>query len=468
MTDDLWQFDATDLARLIRLGQVSSREATQACLTRLHAVNPAINAVVRVLEEEAVAAAEAADAARARGAALGALHGVPVTVKVNTDQAGCPTDNGVVAFRDAIASEDSPVVANLKRAGAIIVGRTNTPAFSMRMFADNALHGRTLNPRDPAVSAGGSSGGAGAAVATGIGAIAHGNDIGGSVRIPALFNGVVGLRVSLGRVPSYNPSQPIPRPVGAQLMAVQGPLTRSVRDARLALAVMAQGDPCDTRWADVPLEGPELPRPVRVALVPRNPGGFTHPAQAEAVHQAGRYLADAGYAVDEAMPPGLEEIIETWHRIGSTDVLGALAPRVEELGDDDARTSMRLWLELYPPSDMQGVLAALAQRDLLLWRWLTFMQQYPLVVMPTLGDLAPPHNLDTTREGQARVMDSIRVSLISPLLGVPAIAVPVGNHGRLRPGVQILASRFREDLCLDAGEVVEAAEGVVTPIDPAR
>ena len=468
MTDDLWQFDATDLARLIRLGQVSSREATQACLTRLHAVNPAINAVVRVLEEEAVAAAEAADAARARGAALGALHGVPVTVKVNTDQAGCPTDNGVVAFRDAIASEDSPVVANLKRAGAIIVGRTNTPAFSMRMFADNALHGRTLNPRDPAVSAGGSSGGAGAAVATGIGAIAHGNDIGGSVRIPALFNGVVGLRVSLGRVPSYNPSQPIPRPVGAQLMAVQGPLTRSVRDARLALAVMAQGDPCDTRWADVPLEGPELPRPVRVALFPRNPGGFTHPAQAEAVHQAGRYLADAGYAVDEAMPPGLEEIIETWHRIGSTDVLGALAPRVEELGDDDARTSMRLWLELYPPSDMQGVLAALAQRDLLLWRWLTFMQQYPLVVMPPLGDLAPPHNLDTTREGQARVMDSIRVSLISPLLGVPAIAVPVGNHGRLRPGVQILASRFREDLCLDAGEVVEAAEGVVTPIDPAR
>ena len=468
MTDDLWQFDATDLARLIRLGQVSSREATQACLTRLHAVNPAINAVVRVLEEEAVAAAEAADAARARGAALGALHGVPVTVKVNTDQAGCPTDNGVVAFRDAIASEDSPVVANLKRAGAIIVGRTNTPAFSMRMFADNALHGRTLNPRDPAVSAGGSSGGAGAAVATGIGAIAHGNDIGGSVRIPALFNGVVGLRVSLGRVPSYNPSQPIPRPVGAQLMAVQGPLTRSVRDARLALAVMAQGDPCDTRWADVPLEGPELPRPVRVALFPRNPGGFTHPAQAEAVHQAGRYLANAGYAVDEAMPPGLEEIIETWHRIGSTDVLGALAPRVEELGDDDARTSMRLWLELYPPSDMQGVLAALAQRDLLLWRWLTFMQQYPLVVMPTLGDLAPPHNLDTTREGQARVMDSIRVSLISPLLGVPAIAVPVGNHGRLRPGVQILASRFREDLCLDAGEVVEAAEGVVTPIDPAR
>ena len=125
MTDDLWRLDATELARLIRLGRVSSREATESCLSRLHAVNPAINAVVRVLEKEALAAADAADAAQARGDALGPLHGVPVTVKVNTDQAGCPTDNGVVAFRDAIATEDSPVVANLKRAGAIIIGRTN-------------------------------------------------------------------------------------------------------------------------------------------------------------------------------------------------------------------------------------------------------------------------------------------------------------------------------------------------------
>jgi amidase len=420
---------------------------------------------VRVLEKEALAAADTADAAQARGDAPGPLHGVPVTVKVNTDQAGCPTDNGVVAFRDAIATEDSPVVSNLKRAGAIIVGRTNTPAFSMRIFADNALHGRTVNPRDPSVSAGGSSGGAGAAVATGIGPIAHGNDIGGSVRIPALFNGVVGLRVSLGRIPSYNPSQQAARPIGAQLMAVQGPLTRSVRDARLALSVMSDGDPCDTRWANVPLEGPPLPRPIRVALVPENPGGSTHPAQAEAVRQAGRHLATAGYAVEEVTPPNLNEIIETWHRICSTDVLGALVPRVEEFGDADARTSVQLWLELFPPTDIQGILAAFAQRDLLLWRWLAFTQRYPVVVMPTMGDLAPPHNLDTTKEGQVRVADSIRVSLISPLLGVPALAVPVGSHGRLRPGVQMLAPRFREDLCLDAGEVVEAAEGVVTPID---
>jgi amidase len=348
----------------------------------------------------------------------------------------------------------------------VIIGRTNTPAFSMRGFTDNALHGRTLNPRDPALSAGGSSGGAGSAVAAGIGPIAHGNDIAGSVRIPALFNGVVGLRVSLGRIPSYNPSQPVARPIGSQLMAVHGPLTRSVRDARLALAAMAQRDPVDTRWADVPLDGPPMPRPIGVALVPQNPGGFTHPAQVDAVRQAGRHLAAAGYAVDEVTPPDLDEVIETWHRIGSADVLRVLAPLIEELGDADARTSMRLWLELAPPTDMTGVLAALARRDLLLWRWLAFMQRYPLVVMPTMGDLAPPHNLDTTRDGKAHLLNSARVGLISPVLGIPALAVPVGHHGGLRPGVQILASRFREDLCLDAGEVIEAVEGVVAPIEP--
>src|SRR6202158_845124 len=119
MTDELWRLDATDLSRLIRLGRASSREATESCLSRLHAVKPAINAVVRVLEAEALATAGRADGAQARGEILGPLHGVPVTTKVNTDQAGCPTDNGVVAFRDNTAAADSPVVANLKRAGAV-------------------------------------------------------------------------------------------------------------------------------------------------------------------------------------------------------------------------------------------------------------------------------------------------------------------------------------------------------------
>jgi amidase len=436
-------------------------------LKRLHKVNPAINAVVRVYEDEARTAAETADAGRARGHALPPLHGVPVTVKINVDVAGQPTDNGVVALKELIAQEDSPVAANLKHAGAIIIGRTNAPAFSMRIFSDNALHGRTLNPRDPSVTPGGSSGGAGAATATGIGAIAHGNDIGGSVRIPAYCNGVVGLRTGFARIPSFNPtSANVGRPVGAVLMAVQGPHTRTVRDARLALEVMARGDRRDWRWNDVPMQGPPPARPIRVAIVPEFPGTKTHPAQAAAVRQAGKHLQAAGYVVEEILPPDLERGVELWHMICVTDVFGGLWPQMQKVGDPDGIAAMRAWLELHKPVDLPTYVSALTEREGMLFRWMSFLQQWPLVILPTLADLPPKQVADVTVEGQRQVLDSMRPALIAPLLGLPGLAVPVGGHGKLRTGVQIMAMRNREDLCLDAGEVIEAAEGVVTAIDP--
>lgn len=463
---ELWQRDATDLAALIRTGRASAREAVESVLARVDAVNPKLNAIVRRLDEEALAAADAADAARARGDALGPLHGVPVTTKVNVDQKGLPNDNGVPAYRDVIAQHDAPVVANLRAAGAIIVGRTNTPSFSMRAFTNNPLHGRTLNPRDKTISPGGSSGGAGASVATGMGPIGHGNDIAGSVRIPAYCCGTVGLRVSLGRIPAFNPSAAAPRPIGGQLMSVQGPLTRSIRDCRLALAAMARGDDRDSRWVPAPLVGATPPRPIRVALVPEVPGGFTHPAQAEAVRAAGRHLAAAGYAVEEINPPDIEAIIACWHAIGANDVFRGLGPAIEELGDPDTIASYRAWMVHYPATEGNAALDALLWRDGYLQRWLTFMQDHPLVILPTLCDLPPPQDQDLTIEGQTRVLDSLRAGLIAALLGLPALQVPVGSHGALRTGVQIMAARFREDLTLDAGEVIEAAEGVVAPIDP--
>lgn len=465
---ELWQLDATDLARLIRLGQTSAREAVVSCLARMDAVNPKLNAIVRRMDAEALAMADVADTARARGDALGPLHGVPVTTKINTDQQGHPTDNGVIAFKDLIAPEDAPVVANLRRAGAIFIGRTNAPAFSMRVFSDNDLHGRTYNPRDKSITPGGSSGGAGAAVATGMGPIAHGSDIGGSVRIPAYCNGVVGLRVGLGRCPAFNPSATAPRPIGAQLMSTQGPHVRTVRDARLALAVMAKGDPRDTRWVDAPLFGPPMERPLRVAIAPVIPGGFTHPAQSDAVRTAGRHLAAAGYVVEEVLPPSVAEVVRLWHVIGSGDVFRALIPNMEKFGDKDAVTSMRLWLEISPPPhDPNVVLDAYTTRDLLIFRWQEFFRRYAAVVMPTLCDLPPPFDQDLTLEGQRKLLDSLRVSLLAPALGLPGLAVPVGSHGTLRTGVQIVPGRMREDLALDAGEVIELAEGLVQPIDPA-
>ncbi len=466
---ELWQLDAADLARLIRNGKVSSREATESAIARTKAVNPAINAVNRMLEAEALAAADAADAAVRRGEALGPLHGVPVTTKANVDQVGCPTDNGVPALRDAIAKEDSAVVANMKRAGCVIIGRTNTPAFSMRLISANDLHGRTLNPLDPAISPGGSSGGAGAAIAAGIGAVAHGNDIGGSIRIPAYCCGVVGLRPTVGRIPAYSPSAAAaPRAMASQVMAVQGPIARSVRDLRLGLAAMgASAGWRDPRWVDVPMEGPPPPRPIRVALLPQVPGGHTDPAQAEAVRTAGRHLAAAGYAVEEVTPPGFEAVISMWHRIVVTELEVTLRPKIEELGGEAARESWGHWRALFPPTDLHGLILAYAERDLLLRQWLSFLEQYPLLVLPTLAHLPPAQDLDRTREGQVQVLDSIRAALPAPALGLPGLSVPVGIAGRLRTGVQIMASLFREDLCFDAAEAIEAQEGgPVAPVDP--
>ena len=465
---ELWQSDATELARLIRTGQASALEAVDSVLTRLHQVNPAVNAVVRVLEDEARAAARAADATRARGDALPPLHGVPVTTKINSDQAGLPTDNGVVVLKDFIAKEDNPVVANLKHAGAIIVGRTNAPAFSMRAFTDNALHGQTLNPRDPSVTPGGSSGGAGVAVATGIGPIAHGNDIGGSVRIPAYCSGVVGLRTGFGRVPAFNASTPRPPARSSTLMTTHGPLTRTVRDARLALAAMARGDRCDWRWSDVPMQGPPPARPIKVAIVPDVPGGPTHPAQAAAVRQAGRHLEAAGYIVEEVLPPDMERGAALFHIICVTDLFGVLWPQMQKVGDANGIASMKAWLELHQPVDTPTFVAALAEREGLIRRWMSFFQEWPLLVLPTLPDLPPKPARDAEPGGKREVLNMLRTTLLAPLLGLPALALPVGSHGKLRTGVQILAMRNREDLCLDAGEVIEAAEGVVRPIDPAR
>ncbi|HAP25594.1 MAG TPA: amidase, partial [Achromobacter sp.] len=193
---DLWRLSAVELAALVRKREVSAVQAAQSALQRLDAVNPAINAVVDHRPEDVLAQAAEVDAALARGEDPGLLAGVPVTVKVNVDQAGFATTNGVRLQKDLIAERNSPVVDNLRRAGAVIVGRTNTPAFSLRWFTGNALHGDTRNPRNPALTPGGSSGGAASAVAAGIGHLAHGTDIAGSIRYPAYACGVHGLRPS--------------------------------------------------------------------------------------------------------------------------------------------------------------------------------------------------------------------------------------------------------------------------------
>ncbi|RYY72875.1 MAG: amidase, partial [Comamonadaceae bacterium] len=226
---DIWRLSASQVADLIRQRKLSATEAAQAALTRLDMVNPRLNAVVDWRPGEVLRRAGAIDAALARGDDPGPLAGVPVTVKVNIDQAGFATSNGLNLQKDLVAATSSPVVDNLERAGAVILGRTNAPAFSYRWFTGNRLHGATLNPRDAGLTPGGSSGGAAASVAAGVGHLAHGTDIAGSIRYPAYACGVHGLRPSLGRIAAWNAALP-ERSIGGQIMAMSGPIARTVHD----------------------------------------------------------------------------------------------------------------------------------------------------------------------------------------------------------------------------------------------
>ncbi|MHC2703705.1 Asp-tRNA(Asn)/Glu-tRNA(Gln) amidotransferase A subunit family amidase [Bradyrhizobium liaoningense] len=267
---DLWRLSAADLATLVKSKKVSAREAAQAGLARLDAVNPRLNAVIDHRPDDVLRQADAVDAAIARGEDPGVLAGVPVTIKANVDQEGFATTNGLKLQRDVIAREDNPVVANFRKAGAVLLGRTNCPAFSYRWFTTNLIHGDTKNPRDAALTPGGSSGGAGSAVAAGIGHIAHGTDIAGSIRYPAYACGVHGLRPTLGRIPAFNPALP-ERPIGPQIMAVSGPLARTVNDIRISLEAMSARDIRDPWFVPTPAARPRAGQARRALSQPGRP-----------------------------------------------------------------------------------------------------------------------------------------------------------------------------------------------------
>lgn len=459
MSTEAWRLGAAELAGRIYRRELSARAATEAVLARIADVNPRVNALVDGMADEARAAADAADAALAAGLKPGLLHGVPVTVKVNVDTAGRATTDGVVAQRGQIAAADSPLVTHLRRAGAVIVGRSNTPAFSLRWFTDNDLHGRTLNPFDPAVTPGGSSGGAAAAVALGMGAIAHGNDYGGSIRHPAYACGVVGLRTTVGRVPAYKATAPR-RVVSNQMMSVQGPLTRSVCDARLALRVMAQGSALDPQWVDAPIDHPHPGRAPRVAVFARHAAYDADAEVLAAVEQAARSLQAAGCAVEEAEPPQFEAGAELWRQLVMDDLrLGAQAA-VERLGDDGVRAAVRGYLHGLPALDRDATLEALAQRFDIARAWSLFLERYDVLLLPV--SWRRPFPIDADRAGPDAVQQLLRAQsplLGTAMLGLPGLSVPTGLVNGLPTGVQLVAARFREDRCLDLGELIENAAG---------
>ena len=459
---DLWRLSATELAGLIKSKRVSAKEAAEAGLARLDAVNPVINAVVDHRPDDVLAQAVAIDAAIARGEAVGPLAGVPVTIKVNVDQEGYATTNGLKAQRDLIARADNPVVANLRKAGAVLLGRTNCPAVSYRWFTTNLIHGDTKNPRDPGITPGGSSGGAGSAVAAGIGHIAHGTDIAGSIRYPAYACGVHGLRPSLGRIPAFNAALP-ERPIGPQISAVSGPLARTGNDLRVSLAAMSAPDYRDPWYAPVPLEGPR--REKRVAMCPNPDGLDPVPEVVAAVADAGKRLQAAGWIVEEvANTPSLREAAEIQTRLWLGDGYEAQLAFAEREGDPGALACLHGVRSRVHPFDLSQ---ALTRRATLTREWFAFLDKYPVLLMPVSGELPFPDHLDRKDEASfARVWHAQLPQIAIPFMGLPGLVVSTGLVGRIPVGVQLVAARYREDLCLAAGEAIEAAGTPSSPIDP--
>ena len=458
--DELWRTGASELAAMIRKREVTSREVVDAHLQRIDATNDAINAVTVTLVESALAAADRADRELASGAEPPPLHGVPFTVKENIDLAGSSTTQGLVAMEHVDPGVDAPHIARLKAAGAIPIARTNLPDLGLRWHTDNALRGPTRNPWDATRTAGGSSGGEAAALAVGLTPLGIGNDLGGSVRVPAQCCGIASIRPTLGRVPDASALMPEEASVSFQLMAVQGPMARRVDDVRLALEHMSGVDPRDPWSTPAPLHGPPLPRRVAVWR-----GGDDEQVDA-GVDAAATALADAGYKIEVVEPPAISLAMDLWRDLvlcESRYMMQVVRPMMGA----DAVQFIEDAFSLKPDLDKDGYVTALAARNGVARAWTSFQADRPLVLGPV--STRRPFPVGRDLEGPAAVaelIESMRLVVLVNLLGLPAAAVPVGVADGLPQGVQIIGPRYREDACLDAAQAIEDRLGTFTPIDP--
>ncbi|OXI80895.1 amidase [Burkholderia sp. AU33423] len=462
---ELWQLPATELAKRVRHRDVSAREVADAVLDRLDAVNPAINAVVEYRPDDVRRQADEVDRAIARGEDPGPLAGVPVTVKINVDQAEFATTNGTRLQENLIAHADSPVVGNIRKAGGILLGRTNSPTFALRWFTSNLVHGHTRNPRHPSLTPGGSSGGAAAAVAAGIGPLAVGTDIGGSVRYPAYACGVHGIRPSLGRVPAFNASSP-ERAIGAQLMSTAGPIARTIDDLSLALRAFAAPDPRDPWHVAVPFDGREVPK--RAALCVR-PGGLQVVPEVEAaLRDAARRLIDAGWTVDEIDDtPPMREAALLQEQLWLGDGFDALTNAVVKDGDPGAAAVVDAVRGKVRDLPADVISRALVRRTTLTRQWRLFLDAYAVVLLPVSSELPFPDDLDRQGpDGFDRVWEAQLTLRALPAMGLPGLAVTTALVNGVPVGVQVVAAHHREDLCLLAGRDIEARGVPVAPVDP--
>lgn len=460
---ELWEYRATELAAMIAAREVTSREVLEAHLRRVENINPHVNAIVGVLAEQGLDAADRADSAVSRGDILGPLHGVPCTVKENIDVAGSATTQGIAALADAIADRDAPSVERLREAGAIPFARTNLPDLGLRVHTDSQLHGLTRNPWDHSVTAGGSSGGEAVALATGMSPLGIGNDIGGSLRNPAHCCGIASHKPTVGVIASATVVPPLDPMLASQLMLVQGPMARTIGDVRAAFDVLAGYDRRDP--LSIPARFATVADQMTVAIVENPPGGATDPSIAAAVRHAADILSDLGHDVVTATPPAYEEIFMLWAGILVAD-LRAQQPLLEAVMGADARTVLQGFIDFVPPATTADLALLYSERHRLMREWSGFFADHRLIVSPTWALRAFEHGADVAEIESGRLLETFRPVLAPNVLGLPASVVPTGIFDGLPVGVQIIGDRFDDLSCLSAAQQIENAVAAFTPITP--
>jgi amidase len=466
MTQELWRKSALELAADIRAKKVSSREVVDAHLERIAQVNGHVNAVVRVLAEEARAGADAADVALATGKPLGVFHGVPFTIKENIDVIGHPTTQGIPALAGAIPTLNAPAVDRMLGAGAIPIGRTNLPDLGLRIHTDSTLYGRTKNPWKSDRTAGGSSGGEGAALASGMSPIGLGNDIGGSLRNPAHCCGIAAIKPSTGVIPDANQFPIEDIGLSSQLMLNQGVMARRIVDVRAGFMVVAGEHPRDPISVPAVLTDLQPGQKLRIAVMATPPGGSTHAGVADIVRKAADALSNAGHDVVEATPPDFELACEVW----KTQLYGELElqrPLLELVMGEGGRKFVDFTTVNRAKVEFSEWVNAQLQRNGLGRRWNAWFQEYPVLLSPTWTQ--PPFVFDFDIENEAGALATVelmRPVLPANLLGLPAVVVPGGLADSLPVGVQVIGARYTDLCCLSIAEQIESACGLDTPIDP--
>jgi Asp-tRNA(Asn)/Glu-tRNA(Gln) amidotransferase A subunit family amidase len=461
---ELTFLSAVSMAEQIRQGKLSPVELVEAHLARIERLNPKLNAFVQVDAEGACRQARAAEDAVARGEKLGPLHGVPVSIKSSIEVAGFRCEAGTKLRDGFLASGDAPLVSRLRKAGAIVLGTTNAPELLMAWETDNLLYGRTNNPWDLSRTPGGSSGGEAAAIASGCSAGGVGSDGGGSIRVPAHFSGICGLKPTPGRIPATGH---FPTSVGPfALLGVVGPMARTVGDLKVLFEVMQGPDDGDPSAAPVPVRWPDAHDLKKLRIGYFEDDGRT-PVTAEtraAVRGAAEALQRAGFTVEPFRPEGLEQARRLWWQFFG--IAGGMLLRPMTKGRE-AELSPILkqfssWVAAEPSHTGETLLDTWIMRDVVRMQMFSQMREYPILLCPVASIPAFRHGERSWRiDGQTvQYLDAWSYTEWFNLLGSPAVAVPFGRSNEGLPiGVQIVARPWEEELVLGVAADLEAQRG---------